>query len=358
MKIAYTITDQEFAHTRSIGIYNCSRGILEGLIQSPRVSEIHVLANPEWGQQGIGSDKIHWNRLNQPTPRRLGRVLWDQVGVTQAMNRLDVDWCLFPKGFPPLLSWPKARVACYVHDIIWEYYLDQKASITRRLNDYYFSSMAKRALNRSDAVFTSSQFNVDRFRSICPSARVQRVGIGFDQVQMSNEGGPEASNDILIYLSPHRHKLTAQGISWLRAWKETTGDPRTVYGLGSPPEGVDWPVGDDWVHLGRVTDEEMHTLRARCAVTLYFSEYEGFGMPPLESWLAGVPCLASDIPPLRETIPAEFLFSNDDQNSFLARLDAVLTSHFTPYAPIVDNWSTVAERMVDYMLDNPAENRK
>ena len=57
------------------------------------------------------------------------------------------------------------------------------------------------------------------------------------------------------------------------------------------------------VRLGYVDDGLLPSLYARALGTIYVSEYEGYGLPPLESLAAGVPVLVSDAPALTELWP-------------------------------------------------------
>ncbi len=63
----------------------------------------------------------------------------------------------------------------------------------------------------------------------------------------------------------------------------------------------------DWarrvVRLGYVDDGLLPALYARALGTIYVSEYEGYGLPPLESLAAGAPVLVSDAPALTELWP-------------------------------------------------------
>ena len=52
--------------------------------------------------------------------------------------------------------------------------------------------------------------------------------------------------------------------------------------------------------VGEVSDNELRDLVANAAALISPSLYEGFGLPPLEAMAAGVPVIASDIPPMRE----------------------------------------------------------
>ena len=55
--------------------------------------------------------------------------------------------------------------------------------------------------------------------------------------------------------------------------------------------------------VGYVPDDALPELYAGAAGTVYVSEYEGYGLPPLESLAAGAPALVADAPALLELWP-------------------------------------------------------
>ena len=56
------------------------------------------------------------------------------------------------------------------------------------------------------------------------------------------------------------------------------------------------------------------------ATALVFpSRYEGFGLPPLEALAAGVPVIASDIPPVREVCGGHAQYFSPDSEEQLAQ---------------------------------------
>ena len=60
-------------------------------------------------------------------------------------------------------------------------------------------------------------------------------------------------------------------------------------------------LGPRLVLTGYVSDEDLRALYSACAVSVYPSLYEGFGLPPLEARSCGAPGVARRIPVLEET---------------------------------------------------------
>ena len=65
-----------------------------------------------------------------------------------------------------------------------------------------------------------------------------------------------------------------------------------------------------------VSDDELASLYARAAVFVFLSEYEGFGLTPLEALAVGVPIVVLDTPVAREVYgPAAVCVSGDREET-------------------------------------------
>jgi glycosyltransferase involved in cell wall biosynthesis len=70
-----------------------------------------------------------------------------------------------------------------------------------------------------------------------------------------------------------------------------------------------------------VTDGELAQLYARATAFAFLSEYEGFGLTPLEALAAGVPIVVLDTPVAREVYgPAAFYVASDDDGTMTAEV--------------------------------------
>ncbi len=358
MKLLISLTDQSFHATKSIGIFNVSMGLVRGFLACDAIRELHILCNDECGEElaSLACDKLHLHLTDKRVPTRFGRIIWDQFGVQKAIRDIDPDWCLLPKGFPPYKpALGRTKLACYVHDFNWEYYENKaiaKESPFPRHEMIYFSTLGKRALEVADLVLTSTQFNRERFLSYHDKANIEVVGIGFDGEAQST---PEVlGKDILAYVSPYPHKRSDIAIPFLQVWlsQRADADQLRIHLVGKLPEHIS-PQGEQWICHERIPYTELQRmLREKCRLSVYFSDYEGFGMPPVESLRLGIPTLASDIPPIRENIPAQYLFRNDSIQDFTDKLNALYDDAPRHDVPSYPNWQEVAQRCVRAMMRN------
>lgn len=354
MKLLISLTDQSFIATKSMGIFNVSIGLTRGLMQCSEVRELHILGNRECaGHFCDAPSHVHLHLLDKPVPRRFRRILWDQWGVSQAIRSINPDWAILPKGFPPFFPCTgRTRLACYLHDVNWEYYsnLHSADSPFPRHELLYFRTLGLRVLRVADLILTSTQFNRERFAAYVPAAHTAVVGIGFDDTPALPTSNPKWG--ILFYASPYPHKLTGLGLRRLQAWLAQRCDaPRIcIHVVGKLPQGIDLPGGEQWKRHDRLSTEKLQALlNDQCRASVYFSDYEGYGMPPVESLRLGIPCVASDLPPIRENIPARYLFSNTSEDAFIHCLNRSWDHPEELECPACPNWTTVAHRCIRAM---------
>lgn len=355
LKVLISLTDQSFRATKSVGIYNVSVGLARGLAQCDDVSELHILANEEIAPLLADMPPhVHLHLADKAVPMRYSRVWWDQAGISRAVREIQPDWALLPKGVPPFFPrMGKTKLACYVHDVNWEYYAKLGKGTPNSLprsQHLYFKSLLLRALRISDLVLTSTQFNKGRYRSYEPRAHTEVVGIGFDRPAETFRS--ERGRDILFFSSPYAHKLTELGVKRVSAWLGQMGEEGShirVHVIGGQTPNFAFP-DERWIPYGRLPETEMRRIMTQeCRVAVYFSAYEGYGMPPVECLRAGIPCVASDLPPIRENIPAELLFDNESEDSFFSVMNHAYRMTDLPNRPDYPTWREVAQRVVSAM---------
>lgn len=83
---------------------------------------------------------------------------------------------------------------------------------------------------------------------------------------------------------------------------------------------------NDFVFCGHVSDDELIELYNACAIFVFPSTHEGFGLPPLEAMACGAPVLAADCTSLPEVVGrADLLFDPHKPTDLAGRMDGILT---------------------------------
>jgi glycosyltransferase involved in cell wall biosynthesis len=86
-------------------------------------------------------------------------------------------------------------------------------------------------------------------------------------------------------------------------------------------------LNDRIVLTGYLEDEDLCTLYSTCAVFVYPSLYEGFGLPPLEAMACGAPVITSRIPSLMETVGSAARLVDPNDTDDLTRAMIEMLSH-------------------------------
>jgi len=237
-----------------------------------------------------------------------GGTAWEQVRLGGAMKRLAPDVLFAPAYSAPLTA--RLPVALALHDLSFfahpEWY-SAREGLRRRL-------VTTAAARRARVILTLSQFQREEIarhlRIPGERVRVVPLGLGMRGVDTSEtEAGRREEQPIVLYVGSIFNRRHVPSL--IRAMP-------TVLGRVSAARLV--VVGDNRTHpredlhalvrelgLGpHVTltsfaaDDELRMLYQQAAAFAFLSEYEGFGLTPLEAIASGVPAIVLDTPVARE----------------------------------------------------------
>lgn len=257
---------------------------------------IHFSMAPLADQRGIGR-----------VSRELLKALSGQLETVDPGNRSlqgsravyfypSVHWC------PPVLPTPSVVM---VHDVIPLLFPEQfPEAIIHEWKGRHAS-----AIGRAQHIVTISQSNVDHIH--------EQLGVAPDDISVIYNGvaplpvAPSADvvlplQPYLTYLGSHdRHKNIEVVFRALQ-------DPRLgsvhLVMIGDNKECASHArhlgIGDRVHFLGKLEDATIGSVLTRSRGLVFPSLFEGFGLPPLEAALLGVPVICSDRPAMNELIPA------------------------------------------------------
>jgi glycosyltransferase involved in cell wall biosynthesis len=305
---------------RPTGVGRYLRGLLDAWSRDDRARQHSwVVCAHEAVSTPIGEPRL--------LPGR-GGTFWEQVTFTGAVRREGADVLFAPGYTAPLKA--AVPVALTIHDVSYfahPEWFRPREGLRRRM-------LTARSVAAARVVLTDSEFSK---REI-----VAHLGVSAERIRVIYPGLARRSpatrlnrrSDPLVLFAGsifNRRRVPdlIRGFSRVSrqhpdARLEIVGDDRTY-----PPQDLAALVAKEKLD-GRVTlrayvdEAQLADLYARARVFAFLSEYEGFGLTPLEAMRAGVPPMVLDTPVAREVCGEAALYvpssGPDDVAAGLSRL--------------------------------------
>jgi glycosyltransferase involved in cell wall biosynthesis len=291
---------------------------------------------------------------------------WEQTKLAARARRDRLDAFFAPAYTAPVrLTVP---LAVTIHDISFiaepRWFRPRERWRRRLLTSY--------AARHAAVVFTDSEFSrgeiekrlrVDRDRLV-----VIRPGVIEDGLKASTTEGRSASgprSPLVLYVGTllNRRRLPDLITAFARAARDVPDARLVIVGADRT-----WPKQDlrsvvesnnvsAKVDMREYIDQaELARLYAQASVFAFLSEYEGFGLTPLEALSAGVPIVVLDTPVAREVYGPAAIYVGRDVDATAAALQRLLLSPDTAASQLASAPAVLAryswERAADATLDH------
>jgi len=363
LSITYSLADQSFARTKSLGILNVSVDLLHALARSEDSGHLTVLSNRYLQERLVPSDRMTLEIHDSAAGGGLGRIWWDQFGAYSSANRAGNEWLFLPKGFASFTRRPPVRLATLVHDTMQDHYDHLYPDAVPGIEAAYFRAAFRASVLQSDVIFTPSEFTRSEIIRVAgekgwPLPRLVCCGEGFELPVTS----PAVERrGIVVLASRFPHKLTSRAVEYLDRWcrENPTGEP--VHWIGALPDKLELPDIPGWQRHSILPEFAFRGLMARARAVVSFTDYEGFGRSPVEAALAGACPVFSSIPTSLEVMrDCGRSFDNASYESFSAALrQALITSpeQLRTWATELSarhDWNLVVEKVVNALSTTPS----
>lgn len=361
LRLSYSLADQEFIHTKSLGVWNVSTQLLGHLARHSDLERLTIFTNRTQTELAASGPKAILEPHNSAIAGKWGRIQWDQWGVYSAARRSGQPWLFLPKGFAPMYRSCPVRLAAYVHDAMHDHYRHAYAPNPLAREAGYFLGSLRATLRHAEVIFTNTDFTRSEVLRLAdhwnlPAPRAITAGVGFEMFKPRlNGNGPRQR--IVVLAGPWPHKCTPRAVQWMQRWAATRAACPGVDWIGAMPPEIKVPALPGWKHHLRLSQQDYEQVLGEASVLVYFSAYEGFGMPPVEGTLAGAAAVYSAIPAMLEVMNGcGYPFHNDSFAQFADAMDRALRTAPAQLASwqmqlrADHSWVTVADRIMGELL--------
>lgn len=237
-----------------------------------------------------------------PAQGAAGGTAWEQLALPRLIREADAD-VFFAPGYTAPLRCPVPMVVA-IHDVSFAAHPEWfgwREGWRRRI-------LARLSAHRARRVLTISEFSK---REI-----VTHLGIDPGKIEVTYIAAADRRRTARVTRQPrvlyvgslfNRRHVPAmiEGFSRLArrrgdASLDVVGDNRTNPRIDFDRVVSSSGAGDRIRLRSYVTEEELGALYAEASALVFLSEYEGFGLTPLEALAAGVPVVVLDTPVARE----------------------------------------------------------
>jgi glycosyltransferase involved in cell wall biosynthesis len=290
---------------RPTGVGRYLRELLTAWGAFPAVADHEfVLCSPEH------IDPAPYGRLRLSCVTASGSgTLWEQCVLPKLVGSVRADVLFSPAYTCPL--WCPAPIVLVIHDVSFAAHPEwfpRREGLRRRILTRLGARRAARVI--TDADFSKRE--VSRLLGI-PSPRIDVIYLGASALlnarPENQRGGDQLRAPLVLYvgslfnrrhipeLIEGFHKLTAR---MPEARLEIVGDNRTQPRID--PEQLIAASGISGRARWRsyIEDADLASLYSAASAFAFLSDYEGFGLTPLEAMAAGIPVVVLDTPIARE----------------------------------------------------------
>ncbi len=262
----------------------------------------------------------------------------EQLFLSKTLTSIGADVIHIPHWNVPLIL--RVPFVITVHDLLLLHEPASAKASTRGLlvrlaKHAAFRLVLRSALRRARLIFAPTQFvatDLERLANVDHN----KIVVTGEGITKFSEVDPSlcSTKPFLLYVgSAYPHKRLDL---LLQAWHEIASrHPNHELVIAGEMDAfmekvktssLQSPASSPVRFLGRVTDAQLAALYERADVFVFPSSHEGFGLPPLEALSRGCPVVASDIPCLREVLPASGVewFRDGDLHGMIRALETTL----------------------------------
>ena len=279
-------------------------------------------------------------------------IIGEQFAISAILFREKFDVFWSPYNTFPIIKPRKTRLLVTVHDVIFFYPIEKSISTYQRIGALYRRYVLKYFYKKVDGFFTVSNFSKKELLRLLPiKASIDVTYNCIDKFankvnKVRREFKQESNNYFFTLSGDGPNKNLAVLLDLFK--NDFPSEHLIVGGVGKDSKYRKQECTNIHFLPYAISDEELIKTYLNCRCFLFFSKYEGFGIPIIEAAICGKPILASNATSIPEILgdfgkmaPPVY----DEMRKLIA--DFISSPIKTPidYKPIIErfnNWSKPA----------------
>ncbi|MDI1323398.1 MAG: glycosyltransferase family 1 protein [Algoriphagus sp.] len=319
------------------GITTYAKNLLLGLdylVENSDYSDLEIVAigHSEF-LEGLKLQRIKTVHRKVNNQSFVKRNFWLHISLPLFLKKNHFQ--ILHRVIPELPVFKTARYVMTLHDFMFDFYLENPVlkkylGLTNQLKFLFLRSLMRKSVDNHDCILVPSFSIKDEFKKRCTNKKlhIEVTKLATNDRLISRKRNGTNSSDISFgYVAGfYPHKGHKYAINLMKMFQQTErGKNVKLFFRGSKvyrdyyleiealirKEGLENKVFIE----GFDPNISLKEIYDKYTTTLLLSEYEGFGLPVLESQSFGKPVICSDIPVFRENLKDSAIFLNNNPSN-------------------------------------------